>query len=501
MKMDGTMTYSFSLDLKQKQAPTQKQKQCVMMSPQMQQGIHLLQLPLPELSEMIEAEMEQNPLLEYIQEGEMEEDRGLELESEEEEQEELEEEPEKSIVIDDQDFEILQRLDEDFKDHFSQSGQEFTPRLRDDAKKESYFETLIQAEPTLFDHLMTLAHETFMDQDHLRMAEVIIGSLNDHGFLDCDLQELAELHEFDPVTLLKILKEIQKFEPIGIGAQNLQESLLIQLRYQDKEKSLAYQIVENHYEQLLHNHLPVIQKALKCKLNDINKALDKDIVKLDLYPAASFSKQAPQVLIPDIMILQEGEELKARVNEDSLPSFKINPRYLKILEQQASPKEEKEFVQHKLYSAKWLLRNLHQRSETLEKIGNALAVKQRQFFLEPEGKLKPLTMRNLAEELNLHESTIARGVANKYVQTPRGVFPLRYFFSNSYTSKEGEELSSKTVREALMEIIEKEDRLHPYSDQALSFQLKLRGIDCARRTVAKYRTENHLGNAQQRRKY
>lgn len=493
------MEYKLKMD--PKQAPTLKQKQCLMMSPQMQQGIHLLQLPLQELSTIIEAEMEQNPLLEYLQEGEIEEDREAELDEDNEGEQELEMPAEQEVNFDDQDFEILRRLDEDYREHFASNGEEFVPRTRDDRKKETFFESMVISEPTLFDHLMNLAHETFTDQDQLHIAEVIIGSLNEHGFLDVPVAEIVSTHGFDSDKVLQVLHEIQTFDPVGVGAQNLQESLLIQLRHLGKEDSLSYAIVRDHFDDLLHNHLPLIQKSLKCKLTEINKALEEDISKLDLHPSASFSHQAVQVLIPDMVISVDGEHVDVRINEDGLPAFKINPRYMKILEQQSAGNEDKDFVKHKLYSAKWLVRNLHQRGETLEKIGKALSQRHRDFFVNPDGKLIPLTMKMLAEELELHESTIARAVANKYLQSPRGIFPLRYFFSNAYTSEQGEQLSSKTVRDALLEIIKSEDKNHPFSDQALSFQLKLKGIDCARRTIAKYRTEFNLGNAQQRRKY
>ncbi len=493
------MTYKLSMD--PKQSPTLKQKQVLMMSPQMQQGIHLLQLPVQELSAIIEAEMEQNPLLEYIQEGEIEEDRDIDLEEPNDDDTNLEMEPEAEVTFDDQDFEILRRLDEDYREHFAASGEQFIPRTQDDRKKESYFESLIVAEPTLFDHLMNLAHETFIDPESLHIAEVIVGNLNENGFLDVPVQEIIETNNFDSNKFNEVLQAIQTFEPVGVGAKNLQESLLIQLKHVGKENSLAYAIVKDHFDDLLHNHLPQIQRSLKCKLTDINKALENDISKLDLHPSASFSHQPVQVLIPDIVLVQEGEKIDVRVNEEGLPSFKINPKYLRILEQSSAENEDKDFVKHKLYSAKWLMRNLHQRGETLEKIAKALVQRHRDFFVNPEGKITPLTMKILAEELELHESTIARAVSNKYIQSPRGIHPLRYFFSNAYVSEKGEQLSSKTVRDALLEIIKNEDKKHPYSDQALSFQLKLRGIDCARRTIAKYRAECNLGNAQQRRKY
>ena len=198
---------------------------------------------------------------------------------------------------------------------------------------------------------------------------------------------------------------------------------------------------------------------------------------------------------------QEEDKLTIIINDDRLPTIRLNSRYLRMLDDKNLPKETRDFIRNKLASAKWLLKNIDQRNDTIYRLVESLTKYQNDFFLTPNGKLVPLTMKVLAEELGLHESTIARAVANKYVDTPRGILPLRYFFSNAYTTAEGEDISSKTVRDVLKKIIEKENKKRPLSDEALSKVLEKKGIPCARRTVAKYRSEMYIGNTKQRREF
>lgn len=496
------MTYPISLNINQKQAPNLKQMQRLIMSPQMQQALNLLQLPIMELSALIENEMEQNPVLESASDQEQED---YEMESIIRETEEAQEESaaptEKELLFDDHDFEIMKQLDDDFKDHFNESSTFRKQRTADDDKLASYLENSIHSELTLFGHLMQQAQETFSTEEEIKVAESIIGSLDERGFLQSSLEEIAMLNGFKYEEVARILVEIQKFEPCGVGAQTIKESLLIQLMQQGKKDSLAYLIVDAHYQDLIHNRIPLIQRQLKCTSQQISEAIEKDIAKLDLHPGISFSHEVVQQIVPDVTINQENEVLSVTIPDDYLPTFRLNSRYLKMLDDETLTVETKDFIKQKLMSAKWLMRNIHQRNETLEKIANVLIEKQSAFFLNPDGKLAPMTMKMLAEELNVHESTVARAVSNKYLHCPRGVFPLRSFFTNTYINDQGEDISSQTVRDVLLDIIKNENKSKPLSDEAIAAAIKERGIQCARRTVAKYRTALQIGNAHQRKKY
>lgn len=467
--------------------------QRLIMSAHMQQAIHLLQLPLLELEPFIEEQIVSNPLLEIAQEEEDNENK--------EEAEKNTGEEEKEITIDDRDLAILTRLEEDLKDHFSADETPLIKRSSEEEKLKAYLESSICCEPSLYDQLLKQAHETFEQTDELEIAETLIGYIDGYGFLKTPLEEISLLHNLSKEKMEEVLHEIQTFEPYGVGASSIQESLLIQLRCLHKENSLAYELVKNHYEELLHNQIPSIQKSLKCSYETIQTAIEQDISKLDLHPGLHFSPIPVQPIVPDVTLRQEGEQLFVEVDRDRGPALKINHQYLSLLNDPSTPIETKQFIKRHLFSARWLMRNLHQRYSTIERIAQSLADKQYEFFTQPDGQLKPLTMKVLAEELNVHESTIARTVSNKYLNSPRGLFPLRAFFTTKYVSEEGEDLSAKTVKDAILELIAHENKQQPLSDEKISILLKQKGIPCARRTVAKYRLALQIGNAQQRKKF
>ncbi|MBS4164720.1 RNA polymerase sigma-54 factor [Candidatus Protochlamydia amoebophila] len=482
---------SSSLQMQQKQGMNLTQR--LMMSTHMQQAIHLLQLPILELEPFIEEQVVANPLLDIIpieKEGAFIEERTS-----------ASEKMEKEITIDDRDLAILNRLDEDYREHFA--GSEATPMKRssEEEKLKSYLENSICADPSLLEKLHQQAIDTFNNQQELAIADILIGYIDTNGFLKTPLQEICLLHTLDESAVKDVLREMQEFEPYGIAAASIQESLLIQLRCLHKEGKLAYRIIKDYYNELLHNHIPLIQKQLKCSFSEIQEAIEKDIAKLDLHPGTHFSAQTSQVLIPDVTLRQEGEKLIVDVDRDRAPTLKINRKYLRLLNDTSTSSETKQFIKRHLFSARWLVRNLQQRYSTIERIAEFLAANQYEFFTQPDGQLKPLTMKTIADALELHESTIARTVSNKYINSPKGIFSLRSFFTTKYTSEEGEDLSAKTVKEAILEIISGENKLRPFSDEKISEFLKSKGITCARRTVAKYRQALDLGNTQQRKKF
>lgn len=499
------MSNSMLLELQQKPSQNIKQLQRLIMSRQMQQAIHFLQIPVMELTPLVDLEIEHNPVLEYSQDQE----DGQEVEDdlhqlEEEEQEEAQDEenvPETELDFVDGDFEVMRRLDQDFRDHFSESGDMVVKRTKEDDEYQTFLEASVRAKETIFEHLMQQAHEVFDEKKQLPLAEALIGSLDESGFLTLPLQELALLQGCSVADLEKVLKEIQTFHPVGVGARSLKEALLIQLRTQKKENTLAYQIVEKHFDDLLHNRISAIKKELHCTAEQIGEAVDHDIAKLDLHPGTQVMNQAVPYIIPDVTVRQEDEELIVGINDDSMPRLRLNSRYLRMLDDKSLSQETKDFIKQKVVSAKWLLRNILQRNSTIEKIAQVLVQWQRTFFLNSDGKLTPLTMKTVADELQLHESTVARAVANKYMDSPRGILPLRAFFTNAMPTNEGKEVSSQTVRDLLKELIDKEEKKNPLSDETLSAMMKAKGFQCARRTVAKYRIALKIGTSHQRRKY
>lgn len=484
------------LTLQQKPQLTQR----LIMSAHMQQAIQLLQVPIQELEPFIEEQISQNPLLEIVDEGSNKEEK-LKEELNIAENEDKDAANEEEIVINEQDFTLLRQLDDEYGDYSTENSGIQPKRSLEDDKSKAYFENSICASESLYALLIHQAHEYFNDLQDLQAAEIIIGYLDENGFLTTPLQEIALLHELNETRLQTVLQQIQQFEPYGIGASSIHDSLLIQLRCRKKEHTLAYKIVDTHYEDLLHNKIPVIQKKLKCSLEDIHAAIEKDISTLNIHPGVDLSSQKTQAIIPDVTLRIDKDQLVVDVNKEFVPRLRMNRKYLKMLDDPDVSVETKNFIRRHVFSAKWLARNLHQRYTTIERIADSLAKRQKDFFLEPQGKLIPLTMKAVAEELEVHESTIARTVSNKYIDTPRGLMPLRALFTTEMISDEGESLSSKTIQEALLDIINAEDKEHPLSDDKISSMLKSKGIVCARRTVAKYRSLLNIANTQQRRKY
>lgn len=441
------------LDQTLSQNPKQIQK--LILSSQMQQALHLLQLPVMELSALVSEELEQNPVLEY------------------------------SDPL-------------PFREPIHKSGRE-----RDDLR--GFIENTLCHETSLFHHLMQQAKETFSSQRQLVCAEAIIGNFDSDGFLSIPLEEIALIHKLPTEELLAALLTIQTFDPSGVGARSLQESLLIQLKNRGKERSFAYRIIQDHYAEIIHNKLPKIAKTLRCPPMEIRKIVEKEIALLDLHPGANFPqghyRPFTHNIFADVIVSEIDGDLLITINDEHVPLFHINSQYLDLLQEEGIPQETRDYIQEKMASAKWLERNLLERHNTLFRIAEQVAERQKDFLFDPSGKLTPLTMKELSEALSLHESTIARAVANKYVASPRGLMPLRCFFTNSYTTHSGENISSRSVKELVKEILAAEDSLSPLSDARISLLIKERGIDCARRTVAKYRKELGRGNASQRKHF
>lgn len=480
-----------SLLLQQTQRQTPRLNQQMVMSQQMQQAFRFLQLPLQELTSYIEEQLVLNPLLEIAPEKEKSEQK----------EEEKEIPLETELCMEEENLSLLYRLEEEMKEHFAQDESVYTKNSKKEEELRCFLEQSLPASISMRESLIQQSQETFQNPEDLMTADILIGYIDREGFLKTPLEEIQQLHSLSIDDLKRVLLEVQAFQPSGIGASSVQESLLIQLRSQNKQDSLAYVLVRDYYEELLHHQIRKIQKKLKCSFEIIQEAIDKEIATLDLHPGFSFSSQVNAAIIPDVIIRQENEKLVVEVEKDYVPPIRFNRKYLKMLQDPVLPLETKKFIKTHIFSAHWLMKNLQERYSTIERVTQSLARIQYDFFTSSEGELVPLSMKMIAEELELHESTITRAVSNKYLFCPRGLFPLRAFFTNKVESTQGEILSSKTVKNALLRLIEKENKQHPLSDEKLSQLLEEEGFSCARRTVAKYRSSFAIGNTQQRRKF
>ena len=411
------------------------------------------------------------------------------------------EEFEKELEFSEDHFDVLRLLDEEIRDHFSQNEVPMQARASDAEKLKSFLDQSICQHSTLSDLLMEQALDHFDTKEEFSCVKLIIGSLDERGFLTSSLEELSLLYEISIELLKGVLESIQDFDPPGVGVSSEQESLLIQLRRKGLFNTLSYKVVEHHFKDLLKNRIPLIAKKLKVSNQSVIESIEKDIIPLDLRPGVDTSTQSIHYIKPDVYVIEEEGKLKAVVNEDSLPSLRLSPTYLRMLNDKDVSEDTKEYIKQKVSSSKWLFRNLRQRNDTIVRIVESLIERQSDFFLKDGGQLIPMTMKVIADDLELHESTIARAVANKYINSPKGVFSLRSFFTHAYMDSSGENISSRTVKDILQEIVKEENKVKPYSDEIISKMIEKRGISCARRTVAKYRKELNIGNTSQRRFY
>lgn len=436
------------------------QSQKLVLSPQMKQSFHILKLPLQELVPFIAQQIAQNPILEL-------------------------EEPEQELL---------------------ESSTIYHERSRHKSKVSMHevIENTLAEQIPLQTFLTQQAKEVFNKQQFL-IAEQIIGELNDKGFLDTTIEQIILFSGQSREEVEKVLEKMHSFDPPGIAARNLRESLLIQLKRKNLEHSLSYQIIFHYYEAFLRNQIPFIAKKCKKKEQEILDSIERDILSLNLSPAKWFpSSRYPEeseIIIPDIIIDIDQEHFTIEVNERYLPKIRMNPEYLKVLEEPEKEQGTKKYIKECVHDGKIFVKNLEDRKRTLYRITEEIVKLQKDFFINPHAPLSPLTMRQIADKLHLHESTIARAANSKYLDTPRGILSMRSFFTNGYTNVEGDHISSSAVRDILMEIIAHENPKDPFADEKIADLIKERGINCARRTVAKYRNELHIGNRAQRKKY
>jgi RNA polymerase sigma-54 factor len=339
------------------------------------------------------------------------------------------------------------------------------------------------------------------DEKVREIGEYIIGSLDDSGYLTCSIEEIARSVGEDEKKVEEILKMIQTFDPPGVGARDLRESLLIQLEMRDLEDSIAARIVSDYFEEFKKKKYTDISKRLKVSVKEIQE-MAKVIGSLNPKPGLDIVSEGPTYVIPDLVVERVGDKYVVYLNDKNLPRLRISQSYRSQLEKDSSVSEEtKEFINGRLKNAKWLIQTIEQRRRTMIKVMESIVEEQGEFFEKGAAYLKPLTLQQIAGQIGMHESTVSRVTTNKYVQTPRGVFELKYFFSSSLSTRSGDEVSARSAKLKIKEIISNEDSKKPLSDQKIADILKEEGLIIARRTVAKYREQLGVLPARHRKQY
>ncbi len=470
-----------------------RQEMRLKLAPQIIQSIEILQLPLMELRGRIDQELLENPLLEVgeeqVQEGGPEEPEAEPAEEPAEEEEPLESE----------DYDALEDVIQ------PEEYDTYGPRRRSsDGEKDAKLAALENSPApgiSLEEHLLRQLAYVELDDDIRALAEHIVGNLDWRGYLDASLEEVLESAEGDYTReqAEEALRVVQRLEPPGVGARDIQECLVLQLDDEPESRFLK-RLVERHFEDIAKNRYPKVAKAMSCSIEQLKDGVEQ-IARLNPIPGSLFAEEAAPHVIPDLRVdLVEGE-FRVVLEEEALPPLRICSYYARRLQQEDLDEKTREYLKKKLQSARWLLDAIQQRRSTIYNIASAIVEDQKEFFEKGPMHLKPLKMQEIADEVGVHVSTVSRAISDKYVQTPQGIFSLKHFFTGGVEKENGEMESWEVVRQKLVHIIENEDKSDPLSDEQLAAELEKRGIDIARRTVSKYRKVLEIPSSRRRKEY
>ena len=463
--------------LHQKLGLSARLSQRLILTPSLQQAIKLLPLTTLELAEVLEQEVMENPLLEEVPVEETKTTEELAQEAQDAPAErERAEDPLKEIEI--------ERF---FEDYFDDGGER---RARPAELPEvPPIENTLTESPDLYDHLLWQLRMTEANELTLEIGEAIIQNLDEDGLLRVSLEDVAAMGPWPIEEVERTLALVQSLDPPGVAARNLTECLRIQLRVLGLENSPADVMVRDYMKQLQSHQYPEISRQMGLSADEVAHHLE--IIRgLSPRPGNRYSPKRSDYILPDVFVVKEGEEYRIVLNDDGLPKLRISPTYRRMLDQKEPGSEEtRAYVKDKLRSALWLLKSVDQRQRTIYKVAESIVRHQRAFLDHGISHLRPLVLRDVASDIGMHESTVSRVVANKYMHTPRGVYEMRFFFHSGITSTMGEAISSVTIKDRIRKMIEEEDASRPLSDSRIAEVLGAEGLPLARRTVAKYREE------------
>ena len=456
------------------------------LAPQLQQSLLILQAPLLELRNLVQQEMETNPVLEELATEPNDDER---------------ETPENSAADDKfkEEFDQLAKLDDEWRDYMAQSSS-YSGRSHEDEDKRQFFFDSIVTQETLQQHLLGQLNQTVLDAGDRKTAEVIIGNVDDNGFLQATLEEMSMNTGIPQEDFETMLSLIQSFYPPGVGARDLRECLLIQLKRKGKQSSLEYKIIAEHMEDLGKRRFPEIARRMGISVEQVQKCAN-NIAQLDPRPGQIFAEAPQNYVLPDVTVEKINGQYQIILNSEQVPRLRISNTYKDIMAQNGNGSEAKDYIRDKIRSGKFLIKSIHQRQQTISNIAHEIVSRQREFLDRGTAYLKPMTMVQIADAVGVHETTVSRAISGKYISTPQGVFEMKYFFTPGYQTASGGTMSNTSVKEAIMDLVKSESGNSPLSDKEIVEILSERGIPIARRTVAKYRTEQNILPSNMRRKY
>jgi len=460
-----------------------KLSQQLVMTPQLQQAIKLLQLSRLELLETVQQELMENPFLE-----------------ETETETEVRDTSEEKLTESQAEEELVRTADwENYLGEFSSTSKQALARDLEVPEEGLSFEARLASKPTLEGHLSwQMRLSNFSDHD-LEIGDVVVGNLDGNGYLQASTEEILGLVQATPEEVESVIKRIQRLDPVGVGARTPQECLLVQMDVLGLNDPILVSLVQDHLEDLEKNRYKPLARKFKISMEDLKDYLDL-LQTLDPMPGASFSSTDPHYVSPDVFVYRYGDEFVIILNEDGLPRLQMNTYYMDTMKGAAS--KEKEYFQEKMRSAAWLMKSLYQRQRTLYKVVESIVRFQREFFEHGVTKLKPLILKEVAEDIEMHESTVSRITTSKYVSTPHGIFELKFFFNSALDLNDGSQVGSESVKALIKQMIADEDTRKPLSDERIGeiLQEKLE-VNIARRTVAKYRSAMGIPSSSKRKQY
>ena len=483
---------------------SQKMTLSQVLAPQLQQSLALLQAPTLELKAMVEQELQQNPVLEEAAVTEVNLDEKEGHEDEEVVPASDPAEPPADVTFDpateknssapaddfQAEFERLTQLDQEWRDHFAQTNSPMRHSAEEEEKRQFMFDSLV-AGTSLQENLLEQIRLSELTDDQRQIGEMIIGNIDDYGYLQSSVDELAFATNIQPEKILEVLKVIQTFHPVGVGARNLRECLLLQLEREGRQDTLEYRIVNEHMEALGKRRIPEISRGLGASVEDVQKAVAR-IGNLEPRPGRAFLPDNNQYILPEVFVQRVGDDFLVTTNNEQIPHLRISNTYKDLMAQADSSQEVREYIREKIRAGKFLIKSLHQRQQTILNIAREIVKRQREFMDKGVAFLKPLTMVQVAEVVGVHETTVSRAVSAKYMETPQGIFEMKYFFTSGIQTASGVGVSNTSVKEMISDMIKTEETSKPLSDEEIVRLLDQKGIKIARRTVAKYRSELNI---------
>ncbi len=459
------------------------------LTPSLVQMVSVLALNRLELREMINQEIMANPVLEELGEDGVLAEKYTDQAFLEKETEKI---PETEAPNPFDEFDVSA-----FLNTYLNSAGENNFREREQIEKPS-FEQFVSSPQKLADHLAWQLGASSLDKETAEIAEEIIGNLDENGYLSATVEEIANLGRYPTEAVQKALEAVQQFDPPGIAARDLRECLLLQLRLLDPENTLAQQIVTDHLKQLQTNQLREIARALNRPVDLVKRALES-IRKLDPRPGLRYNATEPRLVEPDVYFRKVADEWQAFLNEDDVPQLRISPTYSRLLARGAAERDVRDYVRERLTAAMQLMKNIEQRKHTILRVCEAIIRRQGDCLEHGMDNLKPMMIKEVAEDVGVHPSTVSRAVSSKYAHTPHGVIELRMFFSESVNGPQGHRMSLVTLKRKVRKMIEEEDSTHPLTDDQIAKRLDEEGIHVTRRTIAKYREDMRIPSTHQRR--